>query len=253
MTLENSGTPSCWLLLQLVGAEAAFSSFFALILLKSTARATKRRITGVAILGAVTYTMEQWIVAICLASGRVAWAATAASLLWTQFLSASELALVSRVDASTLPAENGPFGAAASAAGLLLNMRRVGTQWQVKNVPSTAGLQTQTRTAFVLRRAAVTLIAYLFVDVVVSMPPPDLALVQVDKATLFSLHTLTVEDVIFRFIMTVSYWITTGTLILFMNNMGAIVSVLLHLSKPADCPPLFGSFSEAYTVRRFWG
>lgn len=27
----------------------------------------------------------------------------------------------------------------------------------------------------------------------------------------------------------------------------------MGLCSPADCPPLYGSFSEAYTIRRFWG
>lgn len=38
-----------------------------------------------------------------------------------------------------------------------------------------------------------------------------------------------------------------------MTNVGAIVAVLSGLSRPTDCPPLYGSFSDAYTIRRFWG
>lgn len=256
MTLET-GTRSSHSLLPTIVGEVAVVVVFALILLKTTAQATGKRFMGCAFLLAITYVTEGLIVQVCLASGRPHWAAAAASLLWVQLLSASELLLVSRVDASGLPRHgapnNGSLTAAASAIGLLWNMRRIGTRWQVKNVPSSASQQGQSRITFIIKRVVVTLVAYLFVDVVVSMPPPEPKLTSPEKATLFSLNTLSTEDVIFRIIMTISYWITTGTLNLFMNNTGAIFSVLLGLSKPVDCPPLYGSFLDAFTVRRFWG
>lgn len=256
MSFETSATsfPS---LLPTVGGEIAFTAAFALIILKTPAQATIQRILGLAILAAGTYFMERSIVQLCLSIERPHWAATTASLLWVQLLSASELILASRVDASQLAhhgtRQDGPLQAATSAIGLLWNMRRVGTSWQVKNVPSAASQQAQSRTGFVIRRAAVTLVAYLFVDFVVSQPPADAALVQPEKATLFSLHTLDVGDVIFRVAMTISYWIITATLNLFMTNVGAVFAVLLGLSQPVDCPPLYGSFLDAYTVRCFWG
>ncbi|CAI6099036.1 unnamed protein product [Clonostachys chloroleuca] len=236
-------------LVLLAGGETLLVTSFTMIILKTKARATILRTLGIAALGFLTYFLEQYISQLCLRGGRPHWAVTAGSLLWVQFLSASELAIVSRVDDSQLPNHN-TRGGILSAVGLLWNMRRIGTQWQVKNVPLATGYQS--RTAFLLRRIAVTLGTYLFVDALVSMPPPDPALVEASKTT-FLLHTLSLEDAIFRVAMTISYWISTGILNLFMTNVGAIVSVLLHLSRPEDCPPLYGSFSEAYTVRRFWG
>ncbi|ROV97818.1 hypothetical protein VPNG_08658 [Cytospora leucostoma] len=235
-------------ILTFVSTEAAFLAFFALVLLRTEAQATSQRAGGLVLLGAVTYAAEQRIVPICLTSGRPHWAAVLASLLWVQLLSASELLLASRVHAAQLPRPR-----ARSAIALLFNVRRLGTPWQVKNVPSTAGLQTQTRTAFVVGRVAVTLLAYLSVDLMVSLPPADPALVRADKAALSSLRNLSVEDVIFRGAMTISYWFTTGVINLFMTNLGAVVGVLSATSRPVDCPPLYGSFLEAYNVRRFWG
>ena len=249
---EISARPSSSLL-PLVGAEAAFVTYFAMLIICCPVKATGTRLLGLAMLGALTYGMEKFIVELCLASGRPHWAATTASLLWVQFLNASELVAVSRIDALALPSQDGPLSRATSAIGLLWNMRRVGTQFQVKNVPSTVGQQGQSRTTFVVHRIAVTLVAYLFVDLVVSMPPPDPALVQIKKATLWDLRTLSVDDVIFRMAMTISYWVTTATLNLFMTNLGAILVVILGLCEPADCPPLYGPFSHAVTVRRFWG
>ncbi|CAG9942328.1 unnamed protein product [Clonostachys rosea f. rosea IK726] len=154
--------------------------------------------------------------------------------------------LALRVDSSKLP----PSQASTHAASILWNMRRIGTRWQVKTAASTSH---QSRVGFILRRVATTLGAYLVVDFLVSMPPPDPSLIQVSKATLFSLHELHVEDVIFRVSMTIGFWISVGVLVLCMNNLGAIFAVLLNISSPEDCLPVFGSFLDAFTVRRFWG
>lgn len=37
-----------------------------------------------------------------------------------------------------------------------------------------------------------------------------------------------------------------------LYNLAAFVAVLLHLSKPADWPPFYGSPLDAYTIRRYW-
>lgn len=237
--------------------EAAFLALFARLILSTAPRSTSQRAAGLLILCATTVWMENLVVPVCLRSERPHWAATVASLLWVQFLSASDLTLVSRVHAAQLSSlresGSGMLRGAKTAVGLLWNIRRVGTPWQVKNVPSSVGLQTQSRAGFILRRVTVTLLAYLFVDVVVSMPPPEQHMVRADKAALFSLRNLSIDDIAFRSGTVVGYWLTTCILNLFMNNVGAVVAVLLGLSSPADCPPLYGPFSEAYTIRRFWG
>lgn len=237
--------------------EGAFLAVFGLVIVRTAGRSSSKRIAGLVILCATTILMESLVVPMCLRNERPHWAATAASLVWVQFLSASDLILVRRIHAAQLPqlhrSKLNVFRGIGTAVGLLWNIRRVGTPWQVKNVPSSAGLQTQTRAGFVLRRVAITLLAYLFVDAVVSMPPPEKSMVQADKAALFSLRNLGAGDIAFRSGTVVGYWLTTGILNLFMNNLGAIAAVTLGLSSPAECPPLYGSFSDAYTIRRFWG
>lgn len=238
-------------------AESVFLVLFTVVILNTAAQSTSKRASGLVVLCATTIWMEKLVVPICLRNERPHWAATVAPLLWVQFLSASDLVLVSRIHAAQLPrlrqSSLGTFRGFRTAVGLLWNIRRVGTPWQVKNVRSSVGLQKQSRAGFVLRRAAITLLAYLFVDLVVSMPPPEQGMVRADKAALSSLRNLSSGDVIFRSSTVLGYWLTTGILNLFMNNVGAVVAVTLGLSSPADCPPLYGSFSEAYTIRRFWG
>lgn len=256
MTLALSGSATNSML-GFFCTEGAFLAVFGLVIVRTAAQSIGKRISGLVILCATTIWMEGLVVPACLSNKRPHWAATAASLLWVQFLSASDLILVRRVHAAQLPQLHGSssniFRGIGAAVGLLWNIRRVGTPWQVKNVPTSAGLQTQTRASFVLQRVAITLVAYLFVDAVVSMPPPEKAMVQADKAALFSLQSLSAGDLAFRSGTVVGYWLTTGILNLFMNNLGAITAVSLGLSSPAECPPLYGSFSDAYTIRRFWG
>lgn len=240
-----------------VCTETSFVGIFAFLLLQTSPQATNKRISGLAVLGAATYAMESLIVQLCLNNGRPHWAAVLVSLLWVQLLNASDILLVLRADAAQLSKLHGEDAGTArrvrSAAGILFNSRRVGTPWQVKNTPSTAGLESQSRAAFLFRRSAITILAYLFVDIMTSLPAPDPAFVRADKATLLSVNSLSAEDIIFRLATTISYWVTTGIVLMVMNNTGAIVAVLSGLCRPVDCPPPFGSFLEAYTVRRFWG
>lgn len=240
-----------------VCAEATFVGTFAFLVLHTPPQAANKRIAGLAVLGAATYAMESLIVQLCLDNGRPHWAAVLVSLLWVQLFNASDLLLVLRVDAAQLSKLHGQDPGTArrvrSAIGILFNSRRVGTPWQVKNTPSTRGLESQSRAAFLFSRLAITIPAYLFVDIMTSLPPPDSTFVRADKATLLRINTLSVEDIIIRLATTISYWVTTGIVLMVMNNTGAIVGVLSGLCRPVDCPPPFGSFLEAYTVRRFWG
>ncbi|KAM7211476.1 Membrane bound O-acyl transferase family domain containing protein [Rhypophila decipiens] len=245
--------------------EGAFLAIFTSIVLGTTASATTKRAVGLATLALATLAVEGLAVPLCRSSNRPHWAATISSLLWVQFLSASELVMVTRLNANHLPVlpkgsrpskaqtEN-ILARSRSAIGLLWNMRRVGTPWQVKNTPSAMGQQSSSRLSFTAQRLAVTMLAYLFFDVVVSFPPPPPAMTTAEKGSLFQgIGGLDVGDIVFRTTMTASFWLMLIVLNLFMTNTGAIVSVLLGFNKPEDCPPLHGSFAEAFTLRRFWG
>ncbi|KAG8164187.1 hypothetical protein KVR01_006105 [Diaporthe batatas] len=240
-----------------VCVETSFIATFVFVVLRTPPQATNKRIAGLVVLGAATHTMERLIVQACMSNGRPQWAAILVSLLWVQLLNASDLILVLRVHAIQISQPRGQrpgaLGGVRSAAGILFNSRRVGTPWQVRNTPSTAGLESQRRTTFLLGRIAMTIPAYIFVDIMTSLPPPDPAFLRADKAALFPVDSLGVEDIIFRLATTISYWVITGICLMVMNNTGAIIGVLLGLCRPVDCPPPFGSFLEAYTIRRFWG
>lgn len=236
----------------------AFLLSVAIVILLVPRTATVARFASMVALSALTYMLREAILDGC---RNPQWRAVAAGLVWVQFLSASEMVWVSRVDSADVSASRGESRAESFAVqaiqviSLLWNLRRVGTRWQVKNTPasSSSGPASWDRTHFVLRRLTTTIFAYLIMDIMVSGPSPDLVLVSPQKETLFRLGSLSLEDVIFRTIGTVSFWFSTALINLIMSNSVAIVSVLAGLNSPTDCPPLYGPIGEAYNIRQFWG
>lgn len=233
--------------------EFAFLIFFTVVILRVPRQATVTRFTGLVALSALTYMLQGTILHMC---RNPHWRAAAVPLAWIQFLSASEMVCVSCVDAACISASRGGSKAQAiQVVALLWNLRRVGTRWQVKNIPasSSSGPASSSRARFVLRRLTTTFLAYVILDIMVSGPAPDLALVSPQKETLFKLSCLSLDDIIFRTIGTVSFWLSSALINMVMTNIAAIASVISGLSSPADCPPLYGPIGEACSIRRFWG
>lgn len=143
----------------------------------------------------------------------------------------------------------GTAALAAKAAGLLWNLRRVGTPWEVANL---APARPESRARFLLRRGAWTLLAYLGLEVLLMQPPPDAALVAPGKETLFEWGRLTAEDVVFRVAGTIGMGVSVSLLNLIMANVANLVAVGVGASRPEECPTLNGRIGEAYTVRKFW-
>ncbi|KAK1970769.1 hypothetical protein LY78DRAFT_209769 [Colletotrichum sublineola] len=151
------------------------------------------------------------------------WRAIAAPLIWIQLLSASDMVLVERASSLDFrPQAKNPaeFLARNKTAlfrvlSLLWNLRRVGTRWAAKNTPAAPR---QRPVEFVCQRAATVLVAYLVLNILVSSPAPDAALIGQQKETLWNMQALSREDLIFRVIGTVSFWISVALLLLIISN-----------------------------------
>ena len=236
----------------------AFLILFTGVILLVPQHATITRIASLVALSTLTYMLQETVIQLC---KNPHWCAAAVPILWIQFLSASELIWVSRVDSAHIPARRGKPKAdtipnqAIDVIALLWNLRRVGTRWQVKNIPasSNSGPKSMSRLPFVLRRLTTIMFAYLILDTMISGPSPDLALVSRQKETLFKPTDLSMEDVVFRIVGTLSFWLSSALINLILTNGAAILSVLSRLTTPVDCPPLYGSIGEAYSIRHFWG
>lgn len=229
--------------------ELIFLILFVMVILLVPGHAIFTRFISVLALSAVTYKLEEAFFRLC---NNPHWRGFIAPMLCIQLMSASELVLISRVESAPISTNSASsiVTRAARTINLLWNLRRIGTRWQVKNVPIALP---STRAEFVRRRFITTAIAYLILDVIISGPPPPSALFGPEKRTLFQIGSLSQEDIVFRIIGTASYWFSAFLTIFIVFNITAIAFVLTGLSSPRNCPQFFGSIKDAYTMRHFWG
>jgi hypothetical protein len=185
----------------------------------------------------------------------------AASILWAYLLSAAELLLLSEVDLKHAP---NPKGNALSSENikwaffLSWNFRRIGTKWEVRNVPSfgsTFDSKPPSRWEFLRKRLLIVVIASLFLDGMTAGPPPDMEMFSEQKQYLNfpRLGQLDSEEAITRVILTMTIALNAALPILITYYATSVVLVVTGLSMPVNLPPLYGAILECYSVRRFWG
>ncbi|KAH9432255.1 hypothetical protein MCOR02_006958 [Pyricularia oryzae] len=207
------------------------------------------RLASIVPLACISYMAQSSLVQTCQIPQ---WRGIGAGLLWIQLFSAIDLIAVSRAAPShfSMSVNWGRLHAGLQSVALLWSFRRIGTLWAVTKIrPSYHG----TRRSFLVRQVPALCIAYLLLDLGVSMPPPDLSLVQPPKQALWPLSGLSAPDLVFRLVGSISFWITVAILLYIIHTTVLIVGVVLHWWEPADCVPLFGYIQDAYSIRNFWG
>ena len=177
------------------------------------------------------------------------WRGLMISLLWIQMLSAFELIIA--------VSYAGSYGVLQSVS-LLWNLRRIGTRWDVtkdsqkpfpsKQLPRASFLSSlQTQIIFAC-------VAYLLLDLAASAPQPPAMLLQPSKQALWKgISELSLPDAAFRFIGSVGFYVSTAILLSVVHSTVVAMGAVLNWWDFDSCVPLFGSVSEAYTVRKFWG
>jgi len=184
-------------------------------------------------------------------------------MLWASYLSAAEFLLLSRVDAvdlSDLSSKESRKGSSRQGPGtaslawnalcLYFNLRRSGTRWAIRNIPRR---KPQSTMRFIATTVPLWIAGYLVMNLIDLGPLPELHLVAEEKQTLLRVWELSAEDAIFRLVSCVMFWAATLFLIWLSYYAGAVVTVLLGLSTPADWPPLFGPLESTSTLGGFWG
>ncbi|KAK8129695.1 membrane bound O-acyl transferase family-domain-containing protein [Apiospora kogelbergensis] len=151
----------------------------------------------------------------------------------------------------------GSYGVLQSVS-LLWNLRRIGTRWDVtkdsqkpfpsKQLPRASFLSSlQTQIIFAC-------VAYLLLDLAASAPQPPAMLLQPSKQALWKgVSELSLPDAAFRFIGSVGFYVSTAILLSVVHSTVVAMGAVLNWWDFDSCVPLFGSVSEAYTVRKFWG
>lgn len=137
--------------------------------------------------------------------------------------------------------------------------RGVGTPWEVKNVPHFSPQDPSylpSRSMFLLRRALAAVICYYAHNYLMGRPyweSTDILLKPSHVPFLSRLGEVSLEETLMRARATAMFLTETYCFLQFFYSAAAVVNVSF---KPQELPlwrPLFGPFSEMYSMRHFWG
>lgn len=141
---------------------------------------------------------------------------------------------------------------------LLWSFRGVGTSHEIKTMPRFPGNVVPTKRVFLLRQAAWIAFMYLFIDLVTSQPQgPEVAEARaLGKEWLWlplNPHPVTRADITRRMMNTLFNWYLVGRMLLdIWYCVFSVVFVGLGISEPKQWPPMYGSYSQCYTIRRYF-
>ena len=137
--------------------------------------------------------------------------------------------------------------------------RYTDTPYEVKGVPpfsTKAPNHVPSRGDFLRRKAIIVCLCYLTLDLATSNTEKE------QNPRLFSAqnvpffrrtHNLSIEELIVRLATTLGLWVSLYCVIQLYMSTIAFLSVACGLDETKSWRPTFGSLSEAYTVRQFWG
>ena len=146
---------------------------------------------------------------------------------------------------------------AVFAIDLLFSPRSIGKPWQINKVANYDDKNptfVPSRRRFLVQIALQSICLFLIADFARMAPPPNPGLFGPRKIPLLTrLSQVTAEELIIRIFATVAFWVNTYIVACLIANVPSLMSVGSGLSSPASWRPTYGSLSEAYTIRKFWG
>lgn len=191
------------------------------------------------------------------------------SLVWILHLRAFDLLLWKAVylrpvttpnpKQSETSASRSGLGRTFTAWCLLFNLRNVNTSWSIKGLPTFSRDRREhvpNKGEFLRGRIAHILITYLALDAIFASlpaPNPEIDVPEYKQALFSRMGDITLEEIIARPITVLIPAFSIYGIFTIAYNIASVTAVLFGGSEPRNWPPLFGSFREAYTLRRFWG
>lgn len=138
--------------------------------------------------------------------------------------------------------------------------RNVGTNHEVKGVPPFSKKDpayVPSRSAFLLQRGFLALFAFLVVDLMTASPP-DISQNAITfsraKVPFFTrLNEITAEEFKARVIVSAGQYIGIYFVTTLLHSVISFLAVLSGAFEPKDWPPLYGSITEMWSLRQFWG
>jgi hypothetical protein len=139
---------------------------------------------------------------------------------------------------------------------LVTTWRAAGTPWEVKGTPQFNSLPG--RTHFVMKTLLGLAFDLLILDAMSQVKGGGVEENTVkyawDKVQLLSrLRTVSQQEIATRLQALLGFWLGTFLSIRAMHRVLAVVGVVTGLKDVRHWPPIFGSFGQTYTLRRFWG
>jgi hypothetical protein len=164
------------------------------------------------------------------------------------------------VDADGKP--KGFFSRLVDASRLFTSPRAFGTPRQAKNTPSLPAYYAEkdpnkiSRARYLTREIPIAIWQYFVLDILTMLAVKD-AMNQKESgmvAVSGIQWDLTAEQWVSRAISNLFGWfIASRILIGFYCRVVAIIFVACGLSSPSECPPMFSTMADSYTLRNFWG
>ncbi|KAF7539873.1 hypothetical protein G7054_g1800 [Neopestalotiopsis clavispora] len=229
----------------------AFATIFASSILWT--RNTSTRFAAVALLGSLTYAWQHSLVAWYTNLGLRSMFVDAA---WITFLHAAELLVITKATGADVVGTNRKDDSIIlrflTCVSLLCKWRRIGTKWEIKDLPKHR-TSAPTRLHSALQSLLGIVLAVLVMDFYTSGSPPDADMIMPGKEALLTrLSDVTATELAYRAVGTPMFLMTPIAGVLLFYNLICLVVVLTGLSEPSECPPLFGSIKNAYSIRQYW-
>ncbi|KAK7982160.1 hypothetical protein PG988_004398 [Apiospora saccharicola] len=263
MTPENA--TSIGGLVQTIGSVFLFVAVFSACVLTAAPNQVERY-AGVVMLGGLTFVFQSSLYFWCHNKG---WVSLLVTTAWTTFWHAVEMLLVSNVafpDIKELVRQRQKPAVAGSkkpltvwqlivcTSALLCKWRRVGTKWQIPNLPKFSSDGSVPGTGKFLFWSILKIAgSYLTMSMFNVAPPPNPDMIALQNRDFFSrLDEITKGEAIFRVVSTAVFFVNVALMVTMWYYLVCVVSVVLGLASPEDCPPFYGSLRNAYTLRGLW-
>ena len=138
--------------------------------------------------------------------------------------------------------------------------RNVGTNHEAKGVPPFSKKDPSyvpLKGRFLLQRGLLALFAFLIIDVMTATPP-DISQNAVTfsraKVPFFArLNEITVEEFKTRVAISTGQYVGIYFMITLIHSVISFLAVTSGLYEPKEWPPIFGSITEMWSLRQFWG
>lgn len=144
-------------------------------------------------------------------------------------------------------------------ASVTLNPRQLNTPHQIRNVPTWSKKDPQyvpSRGEFLRRTAVKVLLSYLIVDICTlgAQPERNDVLFSDEKVRFFArLDSVSLQELLIRVSASLILWLNIWCIFNILHGSLMVFAVGSGFTSVKDWRPPFGSLSEAYSVRRFWG